>query len=285
MNWIITSLLMFASSVGLYLLIRKAALNKVPQQINNLAMFGIPLFAFLILGIVNKQNFLLTPIQYVIIFFVSIIFSYIGNVASLLSIEYAPNPGFSLVISKSYVVFTTLVAVVWFSQPLSWQNTAAIFLIVAFSALIMLDQKKTKKTTKPLWLPLAIVSFFCWGMLSLSSKYLFNQGVELYVFLSYAYIVVVSAIIAEIIIKKVNIGQIKAKPVAFLGVGLLSTGFNLFNFLSIQIAPNLGYVNAINAASISAVTIFAWILFKDELSFKKFVGVFGVIVGLFLLLL
>jgi len=67
-------------------------------------------------------------------------------------------------------------------------------------------------------------------------------------------------------------------------IGIFSTGFNLFQFLAIQSAPNIGYVNAINASSISVVTILAIILFKDEFSKKKLIGVLGVTIGLLLLL-
>lgn len=60
--------------------------------------------------------------------------------------------------------------------------------------------------------------------------------------------------------------------------------FNLGQFEAIKLAPNVGYVNAINAGSIAAVTIFAVLLFKDELTPKKAVGILGVTAGLILLL-
>ena len=69
----------------------------------------------------------------------------------------------------------------------------------------------------------------------------------------------------------------------FLLIGILSTSFDIFNFKAVKIAPNVGYVNATNAASIGAVTIFAILLFKDEFSIRKLVGVLGVIGGLVLL--
>ena len=187
-------------------------------------------------------------------------------------------------ISKSYVVFTTLVAVLLFNAELSLKKIIAIVLIVSFSALIMLSQKSIKKSVNKLWLILSIGAFFCWGLLSLTSKYLFNQGVGLYIFLSYAYLIVSSCILLEIGTKKISTNALRKNPIIFLLIGLFSTGFNLFLFKAIGIAPNLGYVNAINASSISAITIFAILLFKDEYSFKKLIGVFGVTIGLVLLL-
>ncbi len=85
--------------------------------------------------------------------------------------------------------------------------------------------------------------------------------------------------------KRLTIRPIIKRPWVFLSIGLFSTGFNLFQFEAIKIAPNIGYVNAINASSISLVTIMAILLFKDEFSKIKLLGVFGVTLGLLILLL
>jgi uncharacterized membrane protein len=55
----------------------------------------------------------------------------------------------------------------------------------------------------------------------------------------------------------------------------MQVGFNL--------APNVGYINATNAASISLLTLMSTIIFKDELNPKKLVGIIGVTLGLILL--
>jgi uncharacterized membrane protein len=57
----------------------------------------------------------------------------------------------------------------------------------------------------------------------------------------------------------------------------MQVGFNL--------APNVGYVNATNAASISLLTLMSSIFFKDELTLKKMIGIVGVTAGLLLLFL
>lgn len=276
---------MFLSSVALYLTVRKSSLLKIPYQYNNLAGFSIPLILFVIMGVITKQSFLIPLTQLLFIVIVAVFFSYLGNVFSLISIEHAPNPGYSLVISKSYVVFTAIVSVFLFNAELTFQKMIAIAIIVSFSALIMLSQKTKITNTKSKWLPLAIGSFFCWGLLSLSSKYLFNQGLNIFVFLSYTYLIVSICILIEMIVKKISFNGIKNNVFIFLFIGIFSTGFNLFQFLAIQSSPNIGYVNAINASSISVVTIFAILLFKDEFSKKKMLGVIGVTLGLLLLMI
>ncbi len=276
---------MFFSSVGLYLFIRKSSLAKNPAQYNNLAMFSIPLIAFVFMGIITRQNFLIPLPQILMIVGIAVLFSYLGNVFSLTSIENAPNPGYSLVISKSYVVFTTLVSVLFLHGEFSLRKAIGIGIIISFSALIMLSQKSSKKEVDKIWLPLSLGAFFCWGLLSLSSRYLFDQGVNIYVYLSYMYLIVTICILFEILKKKINLKLFNKNFSMFLFIGLFSVGFNLFQFEAIRTAPNVGYVNGVNASSISAVTILAIILFKDELSKKKLLGVLGVTCGLLVLLI
>ncbi len=285
MNWVISSLIMFASSAALYLLVRKSSLLKISSHFNNLAMFLIPFFIFASFGIITHQNFTISFNQFIVILSASIFFSYLGNTFSVLSIEYAPNPGYSLIISKSYVVLTTLVSVILFHSELSLKNTIAILFIIVFSTLIMLSQKTAKKTVNRLWLPLSIGSFFCWGLLSIFSRYIFDQGVSPIVFLTYVVFIVSLFILAEMKIKNISFSIIVHNSKLFVLIGILSALFNLFMMEAIKIAPNIGYVNAINAASISVVTILAILLLKDEFSLRKFIGVIGTTIGLLILLL
>lgn len=285
MDWIAYSLLMFFSSVALYLTVRKSSLINTPTYLTNLAMFAVPLLAYILLGIIYGSSLSITWWQTLILLVVAIIFSYGGNKASLHAIEEAPNPGYSLVLSKSYVLFTTIVAITLFGAELTLQKTIAILLIVAFSVLVMVTKKNAKKVKTEKWAILSFAAFFSWGMLSLSSKYLFNQGVDTITFLIYLYAIVTICIVA---IDKVKISRIKEVPgkamFLLLGTGIFSTLFNLGQFEAIKLAPNVGYVNAINAGSIAAVTIFAVLIFKDELTKKKALGILGVTAGLILLL-
>jgi uncharacterized membrane protein len=286
MSWIAYSLMMFFSSVALYLTVRKSSLIKTPTYLTNLAMFAIPLVAYVTIGIVNSTNLGITLWQGLILLVAAIVFAYGGNKASLHAIAVAPNPGYSLVLSKSYVLFTTLVAVTLLGADITLQKVLAILIIVAFSALIMINPKGAKKVKSEKWILLSFGAFFAWGMLSLSSKYLFNNGLNTIAFLIYLYALVTFCIV---FIDKVRISKIKevsnTAKILLLGIGVFSTLFNLGQFEAIKLAPNVGYVNAINAASISMVTVFAVILFKDELTLKKAVGVIGVTVGLALLLI
>lgn len=103
MTWIIASLIMFISSVIMYLLVRKSQLVKINNRLINIAMFLIPCLLYIPLSYYQHLTFLLSLKHLLIIFIASFFFSYLANVFSLTSIKLAPNPGYSLIISKSYM--------------------------------------------------------------------------------------------------------------------------------------------------------------------------------------
>jgi len=284
MNWILASILMFLSSVALYLCVRKSNSLKTPQQLNNLAMFLIPAIVYLLLTVNSSTRFALKPIEYLIILIQGIFFSYLGNVFSLKGIEYSPNPGYSLIISKSYVVFTAIASIFIFNAPLTMKSVIAIALIIIFSALITIDIGKDKTSSNRLWLPYTVGAFFCWGLLALSSKYLLNLGVPILTRLIYSMIVVTVLIIGEMKIKKINALLIsKAQLITLIMIGIFGSSFNYFMQVGFNLAPNVGYVNAVNAASISLLTLMSAFIYKDELTIKKMIGIAGVTAGLLFL--
>lgn len=162
----------------------------------------------------------------------------------------------------------------------------AILIIVVFSALITIGKIKDNRHVKPIWIPLTFVSFFGWGILSLGTKYAFSLGVNVYQRGIYLTLFVTMFIVLEITIRKIKLPKIPFRYLLLLLVlGILSGLFNLFMMIAIDKAPNLGYVNAINASSISAVTIACAGIYKDDLSLQKFIGVLGVTTGLILLII
>jgi drug/metabolite transporter (DMT)-like permease len=286
MNWILASLLMFASSVAIYLCVRKSNTLKTPQQLNNLAMFLVPVLVYMVLTVRTPTSFALKPFEYFLIIVQGIFFSYLGNVFSLKGIEYAPNPGYSLIISKSYVVFTAIASLFLFSAPLTLQSVIAIVLIVLFSALITIDKDKNRSTSNTLWLPYTMGAFFCWGFLALSSKYLLNMGVPILTRLILSMVVTTLLIVGEILYKKVAWQKVSREQLmVLLLIGMLGASFNYFMQVAFNLAPNVGFVNATNAGSISLLTLMSAYFFKDELTVKKMVGIVGVTAGLLLLFL
>lgn len=286
MNWIIASLLMFVSSVALYLCVRKSNELQTPRQLNNLAMFLVPVLVYLLLAVRTPTSFALSPFAYFLLIVQGIFFSYLGNVFSLKGIENAPNPGYSLIISKSYVVFTAIASIFLFAAPLDPKSVMAIALIIVFSAVITIDKDKNRESSNKSWLPYTMGAFFCWGLLALSSKYLLNIGVPILSRLIVSMIVVTVLILGEIVYKKVAWRQVsKNQLITLLLIGVFGATFNYFMQVAFNLAPNVGFVNAANAASISLLTVTSFFIFKDDLTIKKMIGIVGVTVGLLLLFL
>lgn len=99
-------------------------------------------------------------------------------------------------------------------------------------------------------------------------------------------VVVTVLILGEIKYKKVEWSKLsKDQLVTLLLIGIFGSSFNYFMQVGFNLAPNVGYVNATNAASISLLTLMSAFFFKDELTIKKMIGVFGVTAGLLLLFL
>jgi drug/metabolite transporter (DMT)-like permease len=282
MSWIVFDLLVFVSSVLLYLTIRKSTIYKLPTQFNNLGIFLIPVFFFNAANLISHSN-KISASHLLIIILAGIFLSYGSSIFSLKSIELAPNPGYSLIISKNYVLMTSFLAIPLFHQTLSMRGLFAIILIIFFSSLIVLHGKSKNKASSNAWFPLALGAFFGWGLLSLMAKYLYLHGVAPITFLAYLSLVATICIFIEMYLKKVSLKPFKSHPWIFVTIGLSSTAFNFFNFYTIKVAPNVGYVNATNAASIGVITLFAALLFKDELNARKLIGVTGTILSLVLL--
>lgn len=284
MDWITAGAIMFIGSVLLYLTLRKNQLKGIPNSASNLiGFFAVPASFFLIIGILEGSQFYLQPYLIIIIFLTALFCAYLGNLLSLRSIKDAPNPGYSLVISKSYVVFTSTVAIVLFGSTLTWLTSLGIIFIVAFSLLIVIDKKKEKKG-KSDWLITSIGAFFAWGVLALVGKYITVQGVAPAVYLFYISTFVSVFIFIEMQLSKTKMPANK-DLLLLLIMGIFATVFNLFQIIGYQLAPNPGYISAVNAASISVLTILSAYFFKDELTARKLIGVFGVIVGLIMVIL
>lgn len=287
MNWIAAGFLMLACAVPAYLLIRRASLGGMPIAVQNLACFIVPLPLFIILALVSGVSLFVTGYQLAILAVSATLFSYLGAKLSLVSIAQAPNPGYSLIISKSYVLMTTIVSLLFFQSTLTVRTALAIGFIVIFSALILIDPKvRNSKRARSTWWLLALGAFFCWGMLAIASKYLLELGVPIYTLLIYRLAIVSLIMILEVKKEGINLWKLrKESKWLFIAIGLFFTGFNYFMQVGFQLAPNIGYINAMNASSIGLVVIGAAIFFHDDLTPRKFIGVLGVIAGLIILVL
>lgn len=290
MNWIVNSLIMFSSWVVFYLFIRRQQLLQWDSTFINLIAFSCSFLCFLLIAIFFGVQISISPANFLLLFLASLLFSYVGLSLSLYGTKHAPNPGFSLIIQKSYFVYTAIAAVPLFQAEFTWKSLIASLLIIFFLFLISYEPRKnTAQTGNGKWLLASGIAFFGFGNLALFSKWLLTQGVSAYTRTIFGQLNVSIFFLLEILLKRkqgrLKFPQAKRQDIfSFLMIALACGLANLFMNEAYNTAPNVGYVNIINASSITLITLLAAYFFKDRLSWQKVIGIFGVLVGMIILL-
>jgi len=251
-------------------------------------MFFLPALPFLLVFIIVNHIILALGIREIALLAVmTFFFSFLGNKYSFLGIKTAPNPGYSLIIQKSYAIYTAFVAIWLFNAELTAQAFLAILMIILFSASLMIDQSNIKKVKSTKWVIYSLLAFFLFGNLVLSSKYLQNAGVNPWAIVFYIFSMV--SILFGIDLyrdrKKINLSIKKSVFWLLPLIGISNGFFNVTMQLAYKSAPNIGYVNIINASSITVITVLSMVFFKDKLNVEKIIGILGVTLGLILLII
>lgn len=286
MNWILTSFIMFLSSIVYYLITKKSVLNGIDRRIYLLANFSIPLVFFLAMNIVQNKTIFVGFIPILLIFLNSLIFNYVGSTLGYLGIEKAPNAGYSVTIQKSYAVYTSIASIFLFGQHLSPSKFGAILVIIVATAFIMIGKKQEKTKKDVYWIYYSIGALFLFGTLRLNNRLIINYTeipAITMLFWSMAFTTLFCLIdfmrSGKASATKLN----RPNLLVLLGVGLSVSSFYYFLQISELISPNLGYVSAINTASNAFYTILVALIFKDHLNLRKLLAVVGVTVGIIIL--
>jgi drug/metabolite transporter (DMT)-like permease len=283
--WMIYSVAMFLASIFLYTSLRFAKLKNISVEITNFVCFFIPALLIGTYMLINRVAFEISIIHTIEIFIAAFFFSYLGNAFSLKGIKLSSNPGFSLIIQKSYSAFTILITPFIFGSQITLLKIAGTIVIIVFAGIISIEKGKKLFSRHNEWLIYTILAFFAFGFLSIFSKYILNEGVNLSTFsLELFSFVALMSLVKSIYSHK--LGDLKKENIIlFICIGVFSFLFNIFMNSAIKEAPNIGYVNSINASSIAALSIIYSIFFKDELNKRKLIGVTGVFAGLLLIFL
>lgn len=288
MNWVITSLLMFISSIVYYIVLKVALDSKIDNKLYMVANFFLPAILFLMINIITKTPILI-PLKYIIILVASaFIFSYIGSKISYTAQDYISNPGYSLVIQKSYAIYTWIASIFLFQGEFSLRKFLAVIIVIFSAMIVSLSDNKKLKIKNSLWVVYSIIAFFCFGSSALVNKYIFLSGVVssttiLFWSLSTVFFISFFDLLAGH--KKITSNFNKKNLFILLLIGLTATSFYLFKQISEVSAPNVGYVSAINGSSQAFFTVIIALIFKDRLSWKKFAGVLGITLGILVIIL
>ena len=287
MNWIATSCLLILSSLGLYMTLRSIESFNTPIRIKSIAMFAAPILPLLVYNLYTGDSLKIPFIDFVILFFTAIFFSWFANMASLKVLENAPNPWYPLIIGKSYVIYTTIFSIVLLWWEFSFFKIILIFAIILFSILILFDPRKEKlQSEKWYWIIPTIYTFFAWWNLALILTYLSQKGISASVLNLYLLSFVTFFIMCEILFNKQKYFlKSRNELLHIVAIGVFFTIFQQSTVYGYSVAPNPWYINAMNVWSIGLVTLGSYFIFWDNLNPRKILGVFGVITCLTLLVL
>jgi drug/metabolite transporter (DMT)-like permease len=276
---------MMLVSVGMYSLVRATKAYKLPPIINTFAMISLPVPIYGLAVITGRIHYSPTLAEIAVMVLQGLVLIYFGNLYALRGIEAAPNPGYSVLISKMYVVFTAPVSIILFDSSLSCKSIMGILLILCFSYLVIVEKKSIRKASSASWVVSTLVAFFCFGGIALTSKYLLSSGVPILIRL------LIPGILASVLylpaakkaFKKIEWNS----KISFLliGIALCSIGFNSLMQYAFAHSPNVGLVNAANAGSTALLAVTSALFFHDHLSKRKLLGIVGVLCGVFLLFL
>ncbi len=282
--WIFYATIMFLASNVLYLLIRLAQKQNIPISFYSITLFLVPSIIYFSAATITKTSLLLSPWYFLLVIAAAFFYSYLGNFFSQKAVLLAPNPGYSLILQKSYVVLTTIAAVFLFGAEFSWKKFIAILFILFFTMVIAISPKENKAHGSK-WVYLSLLANLCFAFGSLILKYFLNLGIQPFVYLFYINLFV--ATLNYFDFRKQKISLVLSKKQIFLAIliGVFSMVFNFSMKLAYKIAPNIGYVSAINVSSMMSLTFLSALIFKDDLSKQKIFGIFGVLISLFFLVI
>jgi drug/metabolite transporter (DMT)-like permease len=283
---------MYAFSVVTYLALRVLQKKGVPSSVNNFYMWAFSAFTFIAIAVFQRRNIEL-QIEYILFLLATAFFlSYLGQIFSLEGIRKATNPGYSLMIQKSYAIYTAVASVFLFNSELTLKNVFAIIIVIMFLVLIIKsDKTESKNKESNGWIRDSFISFFAFGTNALAAKWLLDQGVDPFV-RGYYVLIFLWLLFSFDLFRKVRINKTLLKYVKnksyyfwFILMGITTGLFNLTMQYAYEYTPNVGYVNIINTASIGAITVLSAILFREKLGMNKLIGVLGVTAGIILLII
>lgn len=281
--WILYASIMFLASNVMYLLIRLAQKQNIPISFYSIALFLVPSIIYFFAAQFTGISLNLSLNHFLLVIAAAFFWSYLGNFFSQKAILLAGNPGYSLILQKSYVVITTIAAVFLFQAEFSWQKFIAILFILFFAMLISISGKE-RKTKNYKWIYFSLLATLCLAFGSLISKHFLNLGLQPFTYLFYINLFVATLNFFDFKKQKIVLHLSKKQILLVTLIGIFSMAFNFSMQLAYKGVPNIGYVSAINVSSIMSVTFLSALIFKDDLSKQRIVGIFGVLVSLFFLI-
>lgn len=275
---------MFVCSIVFYLSVKKLQTLNVDKRIITFANYILPSLVFLVVIIVRGETIFYSFWLILLIIVLRVVFNYLGTISGYKSMEDAPNAGYSLVIQKSYAIYTLFAAAVLYGSEVSLHRFFLSIFILICASLVAFSKSKNKVRSYK-WVSYAVVAMLSFGSISLSSKFFISQGMTTSPILFW--VCLFTLLFTVVDSRRVQLKMVKMTKEIFtfmIILGISVSGFYYFKLTAEVAAPNLGYVSAINAASNAVYTVLVAKIFGDHLSKTKLLAVVGMTVGLILLL-
>ena len=193
-------------------------------------------------------------------------------------------------IDKSSTVFTMLLAFIFLGEGLTGIKIMAM-LCIGIGTYLMIEKKKvdkaqTSKSKNNSWLIYAIGSAVFASLTSILGKVgIENVNSNLGTAIRTAVVLVMAWVVVWVTGKQHTVKQIDKKNGVFLVLSGLATGASwLCYYRALQTGP-ASVVVPIDKLSIVITIVFSYIVFKEKLSKKAFVGLIAIIAGTLMLLI
>jgi len=204
MDWIFYSAVMFVGSVVYYLLVKKVQDLGVDRYLYMATTSIVPAIAYALIGLIDGQSFIMSPLGFLIIFINAAFLNYFGSITGFIGIKTAPNAGYSVIIQKSYAIYTSILAVFLFDSELPFYKVLAILIILFFTGLIVIERSNEKfKIGK--WVVYSFIAFLLFGGTTIAAKYAAKIGEDPNIFLFWVMLVTASISIVEALRNKSKI--------------------------------------------------------------------------------
>lgn len=249
-----------------------------------LTLWFLHYFSFLI-AIYSDGSLMLSSTGLVIVLFNALALNYFGSIAGFNGIKKAPNSGYSVIIQKSYAIWTTIASVFLFNSELPLYKVGAIVLILLFTSIIVVE-RNGKRFVVGEWFWYSILAFFLFGGTTITAKYIQVIGDSPNVYIFWVMLITSIISIVEYIRhrKESTVNLDRTIILWLLAMSLSVTVFYWGKNLATVTAPNVGYIGAINAASNAGLVVMSALIFKDEFKLYKLISVIGVVIGLIILI-
>ena len=281
MTWILSAFGVIIFFSLMYIFIRSSR-TKIEVEVQTFSIFVIGTIFYFIYNILMNISFSIDLTYLLLILLTAALFSLTANFLSFKAMSLAPNPGYSLMITKSHAILTMILANIFFQSEITLKNSIAIF-IVLLSLGISLTSKKENKNSKQIWIVYALIAFFAFAFQSIMLTFLTRNNLEISLINFYLFFFLMLFMGCILFYKKIKIDLTKQKLTLMVGMGISSALGNLFMVLGFSIAPNPGYISAASASTASLMMILSYFIFKDQLTSRKIIGAIGVTIGLILL--